>query len=66
MVETIGVMATLFVLMSFLCTDERSIRLINIIGAALFVAYGLLLGALSVWALNLALIVIHIFYLTRK
>ena len=66
MVEIIGICATLFVLLSFLFRDEKRIRLVNIVGAALFVAYGLIMGALSVWLLNAALIIIHIYFLLRK
>lgn len=40
MIETIGITATLFVLVSFLFKKERKIRLVNIIGASLFVIYG--------------------------
>ncbi len=66
MIEALGVLATIFVLLSFLCTDHRKIRIVNIIGAALFVVYGLLSGALSVWLLNSALVAIHIYYLLKK
>lgn len=66
MVEIVGLAATLFVLLSFLFREPGTIRLVNIIGAALFVVYGLLLGALSVWILNGALIAIHIYFLLRK
>jgi len=58
--EILGIVATLFVLASFLAKGEKSIRIVNIFGAALFVAYGLLIGALSVWLLNGILIAIHI------
>lgn len=66
MSEALGIIATLFVLLSFLCKDEKHIRLINIFGAALFVAYGIALDALSVWLLNGLLIIIHICRLARK
>jgi hypothetical protein len=66
MIEALGVLATMFVLLSFLCTDNRKIRMVNIIGATLFVVYGLLSGALSVWLLNSALVAIHIYYLLKK
>lgn len=65
MVETIGFAATLFVLVSFLFEEQRITRLVNIIGAALFVVYGLMLGAISVWLLNAILIVIHIKFLKK-
>lgn len=64
-VETIGLIATGFVLVSFLVSGEKYIRLINIGGAALFVVYGLMLNALSVWLLNGILFAVHIYKLIR-
>lgn len=61
--EFIGIAATLFVLLSFLMKKAEQIRVINIIGAALFVVYGCLIGSLSTWLLNGALIIIHGVYL---
>lgn len=66
MIEALGILASVIILISFLFKNEKNIRLINILGAICFVAYGLLLGAFSVWFLNGALIAIHIYYLTRK
>ena len=63
--EILGIVATLFVLLSFLFTDEKRIRPINAIGAALFVVYGVIIGAHSVYILNGALIVIHIYKLVK-
>lgn len=65
MYELIGIIATLFVLGSFLVNGEAKIRKINIIGATLFVIYGVLIGSLSVWLLNGALIVIHSYYIKK-
>lgn len=65
MYEAIGILATLFVLGSFLVDGEKKIRRINIFGAILFVVYGVLIGALSVWLLNSALLVIHIYKLRK-
>ena len=65
-VETLGMLATFLVLISFLNKDEKAIRTINICGAALFVVYGLAKDALSVWLLNGALVIIHIWHLSRK
>lgn len=62
--EIIGLTATLFVLLSFLMKRIELVRFINIIGAALFVVYGICINALSTWLLNGILIVIHIVYLT--
>ena len=65
MYELIGLIAGIFVLISFLFKNVRTIRLFNIIGAAVFVIYGILINALSVWILNGILIFVHLFYLTK-
>lgn len=63
--EAIGIVGTIFVLISFLMKDIKAVRIINIIGAALFVIYGALIGALSTWLLNGVLIIVHIVYLIK-
>lgn len=64
--EEIGTLASIIVLISFLCKSERKIRIINIIGALLFVVYGTLNGSFAVWFLNSALILIHLYKLLKK
>ena len=64
--EILGIIATLFVLVSFLFSNEKRIRQINIVGAVLFVIYGIYIGAISVYVLNGALILIHIFKLWKN
>lgn len=59
-VEIIGVIATVFVLLSFVVSGEVKIRCINIIGAAAFVIYGLLINAFSVWLSSALLILVHL------
>lgn len=66
LIEAIGITATLFVLASFLMNNITYVRLVNIAGAAFFVAYGLLIGAFSTWFLNAVLIGIHGYFLLRK
>lgn len=65
MVEWIGILASCFVLISFTLKGEKRIRLVNIIGAVLFVIYGALIKSLSVWLLNGILIGVHIYYLIK-
>lgn len=65
MYEIIGIIASLFVLLSFVFKNQKTIRTINIIGATLFVVYGVLISAVSVWLLNGLLIFIHIYYLAK-
>lgn len=62
--ELIGLLATGFVLISFLTTGEKNIRRINIVGALLFVAYGYFIQSFSVSLLNGALFIIHVYKLT--
>ena len=64
--EILGIVATLFVLVSFLFTNEKRIRQVNIVGAVLFVVYGIIISAMSVYILNGALILIHIFKLYKQ
>lgn len=45
MYEVIGMIATVFVLLSFLFNEPAKIRAVNALGAATFVAYGILIGA---------------------
>lgn len=63
--EIIGLLATAFVLLSFLMRDVKKIRLINIVGATLFVIYGVLINSVSVWIMNGILIIVHIYYLLK-
>lgn len=60
MIELIGLLATLFVLVSFLQKSEIGIRKFNIVGASLFIIYGILISSISVWLLNAILLGVHI------
>ncbi len=67
-VEIIGIIATAFILIS-MCFKTTSIkgsilmRVINIIGSAIFVVYGIILPAISTAVLNGALIIINVYHL---
>ncbi|MCL2354913.1 MAG: hypothetical protein FWC68_03410 [Oscillospiraceae bacterium] len=58
--EVLGLVASLFVLVSFTVSGEEKIRSVNIIGAIIFVVYGVFIGALSIWILNSILILVHL------
>lgn len=64
--ESIGILASIIVLISFIARGENKIRIINIIGALVFVIYGLLINAFSVWFLNGMLVIIHLYKIKRK
>ena len=59
--EIIGLSATVFVLIAFLMRGERKIRIFDLIGAILFVAYGMKIGSMSTVLLNTVLVGIQIF-----
>ena len=69
-VEAIGILSAILVLVSYLFTDQRKLRICNLIASVVFVVYGISLAAVSGWvngwstiALNSVCIVIHIFWL---
>lgn len=65
MFEILGTLASVLVLISFLMKGEKKIRTINIVGAIMFVIYGILIKSFSVSFLNGVLILIHIYYLKK-
>lgn len=65
-VETIGIIGTLLVLVSFLSNNLKTIRIINLIGSIIFIIYGILINAFSVWFLNGMLLIIHIVKLLKE
>lgn len=66
MVEILGIIATLFVLAAFMLNDVKQIRIVDLIGAILFVIYGILIHSLSVSLLNGILIIIHLYKLIKR
>ena len=65
MVEILGILASCFVLVSFILRGEKKIRTVNIAGATLFVIYGILIRSFSTYFLNGMLICVHIYYLVK-
>lgn len=64
-IEILGIISTLFIVLAFACKNVVSIRLLDIIGAIGFVVYGALTKTWSTLALNIALILINLFYLIK-
>ncbi len=64
--EIIGYLASLFVLLSFLFKDIRTLRIVNSIGCACFVIYGVLLSSIPVIVTNVAILIINAYYLFVK
>ena len=64
-IEILGTIASVIVLLSFLMKGETKIRIVNILGALMFVIYGISINAFSIWFLNGMLIIVHITKLKR-
>lgn len=63
--EWVGLLASIFVLVSFLFSNELKTRLINFVGCVIWVIYGFVAGAYSTSFMNAALIIVHIVKLTK-
>ena len=64
--EIIGLIASIFVLVSFIPKDIKLIRCINIVGCIVWIIYGILIGALSVWLMNLLVMIVHVYHLIKN
>ena len=64
-IEILGYVATLIVAASFLFKSIVPLRIVNSIGAALFVVYALFTHTYPVALLNAFLVVVHIYQLWR-
>jgi hypothetical protein len=65
METTISFIAIAFVLGSFLATKMATLRLLNLVGAALWFAYGLLIDDGAIMFLNAVITLIHTIYFIR-
>jgi len=63
--EILGFTASIIVVISFAMNGEKRIRIISIIAASIFVVYGIMLNAPSVWILNAIVPMIHMYKLYK-
>ena len=61
--EIIGYVASLLVAVSLMMRSVLKLRVINLLGAAVFTLYGLLIGAYPVAVMNLFIVLIDLYYL---
>ncbi len=64
--EWIGHMASVVVLSSFLMKDMLKLRIVNMSGAIIFLAYGILIHSWPVITTNSVIFFIHVYYLLIK
>ncbi|MDR2685151.1 MAG: hypothetical protein LBB23_00050 [Rickettsiales bacterium] len=58
LIESIGIIAGVIVAISFIFKDRR-LRLLNIIGAALFILYGMFIESYPIMGLNAFAIIVN-------
>lgn len=63
--EWLGIVASVFILVSFLTSNQIKIRIINSIGCIAFIIYGFMLPAYSTAFMNSAMLIVHIVYLAK-
>lgn len=63
--EWLGILGTIFILVAFVQKGELRIRVLDLIGAILFVIYGITIASFSTIILNVALVIIQIIFIVR-
>lgn len=63
--ELIGYVASLLVAISLMMSNIIQLRIVNMIGAAIFSVYGVLIGSIPVAAMNGFIVLVNIYYLTQ-
>ena len=64
--EWLGIAGTLFIILAFTMNGEREIRVLDLIGALLFVIYGVTIHSFSTVLLNVVLVVVQAYKLLRR
>lgn len=64
--EILGMIATAFIVIGFMFSSERKIRIINAVGAVLYVVYGILIHSYSNIVLNSILVAVHLYKLIQQ
>lgn len=65
MLETTGMAATTLVFISFLFTDVKWIRMLNLVGSIFFVIYGFGIGAFWTGFMNAGLVFVNLYHLIK-
>lgn len=65
MIEILGIVASLFVISAFLFKNVKTIRILDGVGALLYVIYGILIHSYANILLNTVLIAVQIYHLHK-
>lgn len=63
--EIIGTIASIVIMLAFILNGEKKIRIVDLIGAILFIVYGVLIKSFSVVFLNGCLTLVQIYKLHK-
>lgn len=63
--ELVGYTASVLIAISLMMSSLLRLRIINLIGGAMFSAYGFLIGAIPVGVLNGAIVLVNVFHIIR-
>jgi hypothetical protein len=64
--EYIGYVASGIVLLSFLMRKMFFLRIVNTVGCVFFIVYGMMLGSIPIILTNTAIVLINVYYLTKR
>lgn len=65
-IEIIGYIATAFILASFMVSDLRVLRVVNILGGIGWMVYGTIMASSSIFIGNLLMVLIHMYKLHKE
>lgn len=65
MIELLGIVASLFVISAFLFKNVKIIRLLDAVGALLYIVYGILIHSYANILLNVVLVAVQIYHLHK-
>lgn len=63
--DWVGYLAMILVISSFVFKDIIKLRIVNLVGAIVFITYGFMLNAWPIIATNLIIIIIQIYHLFK-
>lgn len=65
-VEIIGYIATVFILASFMVSEIKILRVVNILGGLAWMVYGAIIASSSIFIGNLLMVLIHMYKLHQE
>lgn len=63
--EIIGTIASIIIMLAFILNGEKKIRIVDLLGAILFIIYGICIKSFSVIFLNSCLAIIQVYKLCK-